>query len=216
MLLLFDILLDKGEQGINCGKWKEGRRRRVVVKRCYTRKFHFLTRLLANLVRKGSKKLHLEVPWSKKAFVLTAKIHNGEINRKDMLFLAKTGTQNESPIPSSCYCYMRRLIPLIAITVKSTITSSSRIHLAPLPAASLLATNTSINSTKYSTLNTTQFAKMSSSMARGYNGRIEAAFAAAKDRGEAAFVTFVTAGFPTKEGELRVDVCDCAHHVFPP
>jgi len=36
-------------------------------------------------------------------------------------------------------------------------------------------------------------------MARGYNGRIEAAFAAAKDRGEAAFVTFVTAGFPTKE-----------------
>ncbi|KAL3776864.1 hypothetical protein ACHAWO_000592 [Cyclotella atomus] len=40
---------------------------------------------------------------------------------------------------------------------------------------------------------------MSSSMARGYNGRIEAAFAAAKDRGEAAFVTFVTAGFPTKE-----------------
>ncbi|KAL7515458.1 hypothetical protein ACHAXN_013525 [Cyclotella atomus] len=40
---------------------------------------------------------------------------------------------------------------------------------------------------------------MSSTMARGYNGRIEAAFAAAKDRGEAAFVTFVTAGFPTKE-----------------
>ena len=36
-------------------------------------------------------------------------------------------------------------------------------------------------------------------MARGHNGRIEAAFAAAKDRGEAAFVTFVTAGFPTKE-----------------
>jgi len=37
-------------------------------------------------------------------------------------------------------------------------------------------------------------------MSRGHNGRIEAAFASAKDRGEAAFVTFVTAGFPTKEG----------------
>ena len=42
----------------------------------------------------------------------------------------------------------------------------------------------------------------SSSMARGHNGRIEQAFAEAKDRGEAAFVTFVTAGFPVKEGEL--------------
>ncbi|EED88066.1 tryptophane synthase [Thalassiosira pseudonana CCMP1335] len=39
----------------------------------------------------------------------------------------------------------------------------------------------------------------SSSMARGHNGRIEQAFAEAKDRGEAAFVTFVTAGFPVKE-----------------
>lgn len=39
------------------------------------------------------------------------------------------------------------------------------------------------------------------SMARGYNGRIEQAFASAKERGEAAFITFVTAGFPTKEGE---------------
>eukprot|EP00804_Cyclotella_cryptica_P000739 CCRYP_001034-RB/>CCRYP_001034-RB protein AED:0.07 eAED:0.07 QI:342/0.33/0.25/1/0.33/0.25/4/0/636 len=37
------------------------------------------------------------------------------------------------------------------------------------------------------------------SMARGYNGRIEEAFASAKERGEAAFITFVTAGFPTKE-----------------
>lgn len=38
-------------------------------------------------------------------------------------------------------------------------------------------------------------------MQRGHNGRIEEAFAAAKNRGEAAFVTFVTAGFPVKEGE---------------
>ena len=39
------------------------------------------------------------------------------------------------------------------------------------------------------------------SMERGHNGRIEEAFAQAKERGEAAFVTFVTAGFPEKDGE---------------
>lgn len=39
-------------------------------------------------------------------------------------------------------------------------------------------------------------------MQRGHNGRIEEAFAKAKERGEAAFVTFVTAGFPDKDGEF--------------
>ena len=33
-------------------------------------------------------------------------------------------------------------------------------------------------------------------------GRIEYAFASAKARGEAAFVAFVTAGYPEKEGEF--------------
>lgn len=37
------------------------------------------------------------------------------------------------------------------------------------------------------------------SMARGHGGRIEEAFAQAKEKGEAAFITFVTAGFPVKE-----------------
>lgn len=37
------------------------------------------------------------------------------------------------------------------------------------------------------------------SMQRGHNGRIEEAFAQCKERGEAAFITFVTAGFPVKE-----------------
>lgn len=37
------------------------------------------------------------------------------------------------------------------------------------------------------------------SMQRGHGGRIEEAFAACKERNEAAFVTFVTAGFPAKE-----------------
>lgn len=45
-------------------------------------------------------------------------------------------------------------------------------------------------------------------MQRGHNGRIEEAFAKAKERGEAAFVTFVTAGFPDKEGEF---VVICTH-----
>lgn len=39
-----------------------------------------------------------------------------------------------------------------------------------------------------------------SDLGRGMGGRIEEAFAAAKSKGEAAFVTFVTAGYPTKEG----------------
>lgn len=40
-------------------------------------------------------------------------------------------------------------------------------------------------------------------MPRGHDGRIEEAFAKAKGRGEAAFVTFVTAGFPVKEGKMH-------------
>ena len=35
----------------------------------------------------------------------------------------------------------------------------------------------------------------------GYGGRIEEAFASAKAKGEAAFVTFVTAGYPRAEGK---------------
>ena len=37
-------------------------------------------------------------------------------------------------------------------------------------------------------------------MERGVGGRIEDAFAAAKERGEAAFITFVTAGYPRAQG----------------
>jgi hypothetical protein len=38
-------------------------------------------------------------------------------------------------------------------------------------------------------------------MQRGIGGRLEDAFEAAKERGEAAFVTFVTAGYPRAEGK---------------
>jgi hypothetical protein len=37
-------------------------------------------------------------------------------------------------------------------------------------------------------------------MERGLEGRIEAAFEAAKVKDEAAFVTFITAGYPTAQG----------------
>ena len=39
-------------------------------------------------------------------------------------------------------------------------------------------------------------------MQRGIGGRLEEAFGAAKERGEAAFVTFVTAGYPSAQGAL--------------
>lgn len=41
-------------------------------------------------------------------------------------------------------------------------------------------------------------------MERGVGGRIEDAFAQAKERGEAAFVTFVTAGYPTAKGTFWI------------
>lgn len=37
-------------------------------------------------------------------------------------------------------------------------------------------------------------------MERGVGGRIEAAFESAKEKGEAAFVTFITAGYPNAQG----------------
>ena len=39
-------------------------------------------------------------------------------------------------------------------------------------------------------------------MERGVGGRIEAAFETAKQRGEAAFVTFITAGYPNSKGRF--------------
>lgn len=41
-----------------------------------------------------------------------------------------------------------------------------------------------------------------SEMRRGMGGRLEEAFAAAKESGKAAFVSFVTAGYPAAEGEF--------------
>ena len=45
-------------------------------------------------------------------------------------------------------------------------------------------------------------------MERGMGGRIEDAFASAKASGEAAFITFVTAGYPTAKGESDKMFCE--------
>ena len=45
-------------------------------------------------------------------------------------------------------------------------------------------------------------------MERGMGGRLEEAFENAKTRGEAAFVAFITAGYPAKEGMfLSIESC---------
>ena len=60
------------------------------------------------------------------------------------------------------------------------------------------------NFTNYTTT-TRKYSNMSvSEMSRGLGGRIEESFAAAKESGTAAFVSFVTAGYPSPEGEYRI------------
>jgi hypothetical protein len=57
-------------------------------------------------------------------------------------------------------------------------------------------------------------AEVVAKMERGVGGRIEEAFAQAKERGEAAFVTFVTAGYPTAAGTYETkeieSMIDCS------
>ena len=65
-------------------------------------------------------------------------------------------------------------------------------------------TTTTTTTTDYTRTRTPThlFHNMSSAnMERGMGGRIEEAFATAKDKGEAVFVSFVTAGYPKAEGE---------------
>jgi tryptophan synthase len=63
-------------------------------------------------------------------------------------------------------------------------------------------TSWSITSRRHSNIHNVTEKNQSINMAelkRGYGGRIEEAFASAKERGEAAFVSFVTAGYPRAE-----------------
>ena len=66
-------------------------------------------------------------------------------------------------------------------------------------------TTTTTATTTTTTTTTRKYSNMSvSEMSRGLGGRIEESFAAAKESGTAAFVSFVTAGYPSPEGEYRI------------
>ena len=67
-----------------------------------------------------------------------------------------------------------------------------------------VASSSSPSSADSQTAEATESLKDISELGRGMGGRIEEAFASAKRRGEAAFVTFVTAGYPSKEGACCV------------
>jgi hypothetical protein len=54
-------------------------------------------------------------------------------------------------------------------------------------------------------------------MEQGVGGRIEAAFEASKEKGEAAFISFITAGYPTAQGayfEFFSIACDVVSGVI--
>lgn len=84
----------------------------------------------------------------------------------------------------------------------SVLLSSVQSSFAFAPAATVLSTAAKTTTATTTTLNVASVEiPPVSEMERGVGGRIEEAFAAAKEKGEAAFVTFVTAGYPTADGK---------------
>jgi hypothetical protein len=67
-----------------------------------------------------------------------------------------------------------------------------------VPSTRTASTTRSLTSLNVASADTT--VKNIDHLGRGMGGRIEEAFAAAKQKGEAAFVTFVTAGYPSAKG----------------
>lgn len=86
-----------------------------------------------------------------------------------------------------------RLLNLISLI---TVTS------AWVPSASNIHSSSALSMVASSTTSSQKVADMP----RGMDGRLEEAFASAKEKGEAAFVTFVTAGYPQKQGACRIKV----------
>jgi len=95
----------------------------------------------------------------------------------------------------------------------STLALSSPLFSDPLPppkSFSRPSTKSALTTTKRAQLTTPvsdQNNNNNKNMERGVGGRIEDAFQAAKDRGEAAFVTFVTAGYPSAKGTSWLAAC---------
>jgi hypothetical protein len=89
-------------------------------------------------------------------------------------------------------------------TLQSTVAFSSRSFLLyktlrSYKAISLRSPKTASTQLRVATTEPISVANMN----RGIGGRLEDAFAASKERGEAAFITFVTAGYPRAEGETE-------------
>jgi hypothetical protein len=108
---------------------------------------------------------------------------------------------------------MKVVSSLAWLSAVSTLRSTFAFSVNPRPTASSAASLTSKlgNSAVHTTSRTASSALNMvaapiektvdiSQMERGVGGRIEEAFAQAKERGEAAFVTFVTAGYPSAKG----------------
>jgi hypothetical protein len=93
----------------------------------------------------------------------------------------------------------------LAWSFASTRAFSTPLNTQRLGAVSVAATSaatTSLSTTRrLSQLNVASTPTIAvADMERGVGGRIEAAFEAAKEKGEAAFVSFITAGYPTAQG----------------
>lgn len=86
-------------------------------------------------------------------------------------------------------------------TTATSASSSKKLHKQQQQQRNQTRFSTTINNNTTNKRNSNNMSSIQS-MQRGHNGRIEEAFAKCKERGEAAFVTFVTAGFPVKEGEI--------------
>eukprot|EP00934_Nitzschia_sp_Nitz4_P000792 Nitzschia sp. Nitz4//scaffold2_size372955//329817//332146//NITZ4_000470-RA/size372955-snap-gene-0.52-mRNA-1//1//CDS//3329546919//792//frame0 len=94
-----------------------------------------------------------------------------------------------------------RIAPLCLLSSIFTRSALSFSTLPLLPVAKNLATSLSTPANAVAQANPTSrlFATSVADMGRGIGGRIETAFASAKEKGEAAFISFITAGYPNAE-----------------
>jgi hypothetical protein len=88
----------------------------------------------------------------------------------------------------------------LAFSVNPTATSASKHSLLTSKLSSSKPTVTTASSALNMVAASSVEAEAVAKMERGVGGRIEEAFAQSKERGEAAFVTFVTAGYPSAAG----------------
>ena len=104
----------------------------------------------------------------------------------------------------SCHLGWLSCVSVLPASVAFTVASST-ISSITRPSAPTLATTSKVaESTTQLGMVATTAPIAPADMERGIGGRIEDAFQAAKEKSEAAFVTFITAGYPAKEGEKKL------------